>query len=170
MFKEITIAIVSASIVIGCIQIARSADKLDKESVKCLADNMYWEARNQRLAGQVAVSNVVLNRVNDPRFPNTICEVVHQGPTQKSSKDSTTYYPILHRCQFSWYCDGKSDEIPEKDRELYEHIRDVALKLYTGWFDDNTFGATYYHASYVKPAWASNKTKTTQIGLHIFYK
>jgi len=169
MFKKIISAVLSAALVTGCMKAAHSTDHFS-ESIKCLADNMYWEARNQPFAGQVAVSNVVLNRVDDPRFPNTVCEVIHQGPTKKSWSDPTVYYPVRHRCQFSWYCDGKSDEIPESDREMYQHMRSAALKVYTGWFGDNTFGATHYHASYVKPDWAASKTRTTKIGLHIFYK
>ena len=72
---------------------------------ECLADNIYFEARNQGFAGWVAVAQVTLNRVRDDRFPNTICEVVKQGLTYESG------FPIRDKCQFSWYCDGKSDTI-----------------------------------------------------------
>lgn len=140
------------------------------EEMTCLADNMYWEARNQSFAGQVAVGNVTINRVNDDRYPDSICEVVKQGPTQPSWKDPSVFYPVRHRCQFSWYCDGKEDDIHPEDLALYEHLRTVAVKVSTGWFGDNTFGATHYHATYVKPEWASTKTKTTKIDDHIFYK
>ena len=77
--------------------------------VTCLADNIYFEARNQGLAGQLAVVNVVVNRVADSRYPDTICEVVKQGPTRLSWKGTGELIPIRNRCQFSWYCDGKSD-------------------------------------------------------------
>ena len=53
------------------------------DEVRCMADNMYWESRNQTFHGLLAVGQVVMNRVHDPRYPNTICEVVHQGPTRK---------------------------------------------------------------------------------------
>ena len=72
---------------------------------ECLAENIYFEARNQGFAGWVAVAQVTLNRVRDDRFPNTICEVVKQGLTYESG------FPIRDKCQFSWYCDGKSDTI-----------------------------------------------------------
>ncbi len=62
---------------------------------------MYYEARNQGTAGRLAVSNVVLNRMNDTRFPNTVCEVVEQGPVRESWKKDGTMYPIKHKCQFS---------------------------------------------------------------------
>ena len=86
----------------------------DNEHVKCLALNMYHEARDQGTAGKLAVSAVVINRVSDSRFPNTICEVIKQGPTRKSWRDPSVSYPIKNRCQFSWYCDGVSDEVKDE--------------------------------------------------------
>ena len=82
------------------------------EHVQCLAMNMYHEARDQGTAGKLAVSAVVMNRVNDERFPNSVCEVVLQAQTRPSWRDGTPI-PIRNRCQFSWYCDGKSDEIKD---------------------------------------------------------
>ena len=76
------------------------------DQIECLAKNMYFEARGQGTAGVLAVSFVVLNRVNDHRFPNTICEVVYQAITRPSWKNKNKRYPIKNRCQFSWYCDG----------------------------------------------------------------
>ena len=142
----------------------------DNEHVKCLALNMYHEARDQGTAGKLAVSAVVLNRVNDSRFPNTICEVVKQGPTRKSWRDPAVSYPIRNKCQFSWYCDGVSDEV--KDEKSYQKILDFArLILHNDiQFVDITDGATHYHADYVKPDWAKTKTRTTEIGDHIFYR
>ena len=140
------------------------------DEVNCMAENMYWESRNQTFHGLLAVGQVVMNRVHDPRFPNTICEVIQQGPTKPSWKDPSINYPIRHRCQFSWYCDGKTDEIPEVDYQIYEFIRTMALKVSQDYFDDITEGATHYHAYYVTPEWAVTKTKTLQIDDHIFYR
>lgn len=140
------------------------------DEVKCMSENMYWESRNQTFYGLLAVGQVVMNRVHDPRFPNTICEVIHQGPTKPSWKDPSIQYPIKNRCQFSWYCDGKSDEIPEVDYEFYEFIRSLALKVAQDYFVDITEGATHYHAYYVTPEWAATKTKTLKIDDHIFYR
>ena len=142
----------------------------DNEHVKCLALNMYHEARDQGTAGRLAVSAVVLNRVNDSRFPNTICEVIKQGPTRKSWRDPSVSYPIKNRCQFSWYCDGVSDEV--KDEKTYQKILDFARLIMHNdiQFVDITDGATHYHADYVKPDWADTKTRTTEIGDHIFYR
>jgi len=140
-----------------------------EEHIQCLAVNMYHEARNQGTAGRLAVSAVVMNRVNDRRFPNTVCEVVLQSQMKKSWKTGLPV-PIKNRCQFSWYCDGKSDEV--KDKESYKKILDFArLMMHNDIkFVDITDGATHYHADYVSPSWAKTKTRTTEIGDHIFYR
>jgi N-acetylmuramoyl-L-alanine amidase len=137
---------------------------------QCLADNVYHEARNQGTAGQLAVINVTMNRVNDSRFPNTVCDVVKQGPHRKSWKDPTKYYPIKHKCQFSWYCDGKSDKI--NDMKSYEPIWALSYQVMSQGIrvPDITDGATFYHADYVSPSWANHKTKTIEIEDHIFYR
>lgn len=137
---------------------------------KCLADNIYWEARNQQGKGMVAVAMVSRNRVNDNRYPHSYCEVVEQGPTKPSWKDENVFIPVRHRCQFSWFCDGKSDVIPTADFEVYEFARTIAFKIYHGHLPDITSGATHYHADYVMPEWASSKTQTIVIDNHIFYR
>ena len=135
----------------------------------CLALNTYHEAKNQSLVGQVATAQVVMNRVEDNRFPNTICEVVKQGPTRPSWEDPKKEYPIKHRCQFSLYCDGKPD-IP-KNEKAWQKAQDVAfLVIYDKIKLDVTEGATHYHATYVKPSWAKTKKRTTRIEKHIFYR
>ena len=141
----------------------------NEKHIECLAMNMYHEARDQGTAGKLAVSAVVMNRVNDERFPNSVCEVVLQAQTRPSWRDGTPI-PIRNRCQFSWYCDGKSDEI--KDEKTYQKILDFAgLILHNNIrFVDITDGATHYHADYVSPSWAKTKTRTTEIGDHIFYR
>jgi N-acetylmuramoyl-L-alanine amidase len=140
-----------------------------EEHIQCLAVNMYHEARNQGTAGRLAVSAVVMNRVNDRRFPNSVCEVVLQSQMKKSWKTGLPV-PIKNKCQFSWYCDGKSDEV--KDKKSYKKILDFArLMMHNDIrFVDITDGATHYHADYVSPSWAKTKTRTTEIGDHIFYR
>tara|TARA_R100000030_G_scaffold89053_1_gene73243 strand:- start:604 stop:1044 length:441 start_codon:yes stop_codon:yes gene_type:complete len=135
----------------------------------CLALNTYHEAKNQSLVGQVATAQVVMNRVEDDRFPSTVCEVVKQGPTRPSWEDPEKEYPIKHRCQFSWYCDGKPDT--PKNEKAWRKAQDVAfLVLYNKIQLDVTEGATHYHATYVRPAWAKTKKRTTRIEKHIFYR
>jgi hypothetical protein len=141
-------------------------------SITCLAKNIYWEARNQSFAGQVAVGLVTINRVKDLRFPNTICSVVKQGPTRPSWKDPDLLIPIKNRCHFSWYCDGKSDEWPLYDVTAVNLAFDIADMLLDEKisFYDITLGATHYHADYVHPDWSETKEKTVEIDDHIFYK
>ena len=136
----------------------------------CLAQNVYFEARNQPLAGQMAVISVTVNRVNDSRFPNTICQVVYEGPHRPSWKGTGEMIPIRHKCQFSWYCDGK-DDTPH-DMATYDRIYLMSEMVVTGQIElvDLTDGATHYHADYVRPAWASTKIKTIEIEDHIFYR
>ena len=131
----------------------------------CLALNTYHEAKNQSMIGQVATAQVVMNRVADRRYPNTVCEVVKQGPKYKGSD-----VPVRHKCQFSWFCDGKSDE-PKKDSKEWRMAQEYARIVLSGRIVlDVTEGATHYHATYVKPSWAKTKTRTTRIESHIFYR
>jgi N-acetylmuramoyl-L-alanine amidase len=152
---------------------------LDIEEARCLAENIYHEARNQGTAGWLAVASVTFNRVTDRRFPNTICGVVFQAETKeswktKSKKDipdaERIFYPVRHRCQFSWYCDGKSDDI--NHISIFLEIMTFTKFILTSqiMMFDITDGATFYHADYVTPSWAKSKTKTIEIGDHIFYR
>ena len=131
----------------------------------CMALNIYHEANNQSMLGQIAVGQVVMNRVADSRFPDTVCEVVKQAVTHKG-----TNKPILFRCSFSWYCDGKKDE-PEYDSKSWFLAQDYARIVLSGKIVlDVTQGATHYHATYVRPSWAKTKKRTTRIDRHIFYR
>ena len=166
MIKEIVVSFMVATTSVDMPEV----NAFRNQEAVCLAKNMYYEARNQGLAGQLAVSLVVMNRVKDDRYPNTICEVVEQGPVRESWKKNGVFYPIRNRCQFSWYCDGKSDE--PKEPTTYERLLDLSLDLV---YDDLqvvdfTEGATHYHADYVYPAWRKSKTKTVEIADHIFYR
>ena len=166
MIKEVVLSFLVATTSVDKVEV----DKFRHTEATCLAKNMYYEARNQGLAGQLAVSLVVMNRVKDSRYPNTVCGVVEQGPTRESWKKNGTFYPIRNRCQFSWFCDGKSDE--PKEPTTYKRLLDLALVLV---YDDIqivdfTEGATHYHADYVYPAWRKSKTKTVEIADHIFYR
>ena len=138
---------------------------LIETALMCLALNTYHEAKNQSMIGQVATAQVVMNRVADSRYPNTVCEVVKQGPKYKGSD-----VPVRHKCQFSWFCDGKSDA-PKRDSKEWFKAQDYARIVLSGRIAlDVTEGATHYHATYVRPAWAKTKTRTTRIERHIFYR
>ena len=128
----------------------------------CLALNIYWESRNQGIVGQLAVGQVVMNRVADKRYPDTPCKVVMQGPVYRSG------YPVRHRCQFSWYCDGKSDK-PD-DEYAWAYAQMVAADVLRGEVPDFTGGSTHYHAYYVKPYWSDLMLYQGDFGSHYFFR
>ena len=130
-----------------------------------MAFNIYHEANNQSMLGQIAVGQVVMNRVEDSRFPDTVCEVVKQAVTYKG-----TDKPVLHKCQFSWYCYGKKDEPNYNSKSWSKALKYAVVVLGGDITLDFTDGATHYHATYVRPAWAKTKTRTTRIDRHIFYR
>ena len=143
---------------------------VDPKQKECLAKNIYFEAATESTAGKLAVAQVTLNRVKSDTYPNTICEVIKEGPHYKSHRTGKMV-PIRDRCQFSWYCDGKADNPhPGKywnvSKDLAEYVLVKGSDLV-----DITDGATHYYADYIpEPAWAREEKKTTQIDFHIFYK
>lgn len=124
----------------------------DKRQIQCLAENAYFEAGNQSTKGMIAVTNVVMNRAKDERFPSTACAVVHQKASGV--------------CQFSWVCEGKKKI---RDWALFEKTKKIAEHVYIGNYGDVTHGAKFYHANYVSPGWR-NMTHVATIGDHIFYR
>jgi len=147
---------------------------VDLEQAYCLAENIYYESRNEDLRGQFAVASVTLNRANDPRFPKTICEVVKQVNVAKATKKLV--------CAFSWYCerDKRGKEIPvrNKDGTINQHVVDqfqvaaiIAITVLSGATDDNTNGATHFHNPYTShPAWRKELKRTMRVGNHDFYR
>ena len=136
----------------------------------CLQKNAYFEARNQSDAGMVAVTHVVLNRVASDRFPNTVCGVVEDAHMNKWWKENHDRdVPVRHKCQFSWFCDGLSDE--PKEKEAWKHAQRVALEAYALWNVgfDNSDGSLWYHAQNVRPLWRKDFRYVTQIDDHLFY-
>ena len=133
------------------------------EMLTCIALNVYYEARSEPMNGQYAVAHVVLNRVADDSFPDDACKVVKQG-----------YHKGKHRCQFSWYCDGKSDAIrnEKKFNKIVEFSRYFINDYYHKDHVDITDGALFYHASWMEkyPKWSKTKRKLAQFDSHIFYR
>lgn len=128
-----------------------------KKEQRCLAEAIYFEARGETEEGQIAVAQVVLNRVKNPSYPNSICGVVYQNKHKRN------------RCQFSFACDGIKDRISSKGawktaQKLAREVSDG--KQYLKMVD----ASTHYHATYVNPRWAKSMAKRGQVGLHIFYK
>lgn len=135
----------------------------NKPEMWCLAQNIYYEARGSNRADRIAVADVVLNRVQDTRYPNTICGVVQQGKQYADGR------MVRNRCQFSWYCDGKSDWPTNMD--VWVDAQQIAYNMLV--HNDGrglTEGATHYHADYVSPKWARTLQLTGRIGVHIYYR
>ena len=132
----------------------------------CMAQNIYFESANQSFAGKLAVGHVVINRVRDEQFPNNVCDVIYQAKTRINWKGNEV--PIRNQCQFSWYCDGKSDEpVDSKTWMTSLYIADLLLEV---GYRDITEGALYYHADYIHPYWADVLEHVVTIDNHLFYK
>ena len=122
----------------------------------CLTEALYFEARGETVRGQMAVAEVILNRVDSKRFPSTVCRVVNQGTGR------------LHACQFSYTCDGLPEHVAEK--AAWIRAGKIAAVMLAGAPRALTNGATFYHTTAVKPSWASAFRKTARIGDHLFYR
>lgn len=143
---------------------------IDEEQALCLAMNVYHEAKGETLAGKSAVAHVTLNRVAHKKYPNNVCDVIFDAQTRVNWKGNIV--PIRDRCQFSWYCDGKADDIRSTDNNhAWRVAQDIAFNImvfnkYNGLVE----GATHYHADYVDPDWNKTITLVTKIDDHIFYR
>lgn len=133
---------------------SRPAPTLKGEDMQCLAQALYFEARGESIKGQFAVAEVILNRVDSPQYPNTVCGVTHQGGKRQ--------------CQFSFACDGRPDTIREK--AAYLEVSKVAEAALTGAPRSLTSGAMHFHAKHASPSWARKSGRTAAIGAHVFYR
>ena len=146
--------------------------KYTAADVLCLAKNIYFEAGVESTAGKLAVANVTLNRTLGDNYPNTICEVVHEGIHRYNARIEE-YVPVRDRCQFSWYCDGLLDD-PREGR-TWESAQELAKRVLVNHYDraliDITDGATHYHANWMEtyPKWSKKKKIMASIDRHIFY-
>ncbi|MBZ9696706.1 MULTISPECIES: cell wall hydrolase [unclassified Mesorhizobium] len=133
------------------------ASVFSKPEQKCLANGIYFEARGEAVRGQAAVAQVILNRVRNPAYPNSICGVVYQNDSW------------FNRCQFSFACDGRKKRIDNP--VAYKTAQDVGMAVTAGKiFIPEVGSSTHYYANYVHPGWARTMQKMTKIGLHIFYR
>ncbi|MCV2868153.1 cell wall hydrolase [Defluviimonas sp. WL0002] len=126
-----------------------SSDELD-----CLAQALYFEARGESIKGQAAVAEVILNRVDSPSFPKTVCAVVNQGGNGG--------------CQFSYTCDGRAEVVAEP--EAWKRSAKIAGAMLDGAPRILTEGATYFHTPQVSPSWSKRFELTATIGAHLFYR
>lgn len=121
---------------------------------QCMTQALYFEARGETVKGEFAVAEVILNRKDSPRYPGTICGVVHQGGQGG--------------CQFSFTCDGYSDTIREAD--AYVQAGKIARLMLDGAPRALTLGATHFHTRSVRPGWGNQFAQTASIGAHVFYR
>lgn len=133
--------------------------------VECMALNVYHEARGESLAGKSAVAHVVMNRVSSEDYPSSICDVVYSANTD------ATGFPLRNQCQFSWYCDGRPDEVSLEELDSWRESVEVALLVMMGLTIDPTSGAThYYNPKKASPEWISSFEQTAILGNHRFLK
>ncbi|MDQ2093507.1 cell wall hydrolase [Rhodobacteraceae bacterium 10Alg 79] len=125
------------------------------EQWRCLAEALYFEARGESIRGQFAVAEVIMNRVDSPLFPNTVCGVINQGTGRKFA------------CQFTYTCDGHAEHINEPG--AFARVGKIAKLMLKGAPRSLTKGATYYHTHAVKPSWSRKFQRTASIGVHYFY-
>lgn len=149
--------LISAGVVLllAGIVVIKEIQWYNQVQLECLSLNIYFEARGEPRMGQVAVAQVVMNRVDDDRFPGTVCAVVKQT----GSKDGV--------CQFSWWCDRHGD-LPRHKGD-WELAQKIARAVYQGGMSDPTGGALWYHTVDVKPIWRIRLKRGPRIGQHIFY-
>tara|TARA_R110000851_G_scaffold17372_1_gene55174 strand:+ start:495 stop:1067 length:573 start_codon:yes stop_codon:yes gene_type:complete len=139
---------------------------LTDEQSHCLAEAIYFEGGNQTIDGMTAIGQVIMNRVENKHFPDSICDVVHQGPRNGG--------PVtLHRCQFSYFCDGKGDTFPLNDTpgevKSAKNAWAVAGRIMAGTEIDTTFGSDHYHANYATPPWSKVYSHVATVDAHLFY-
>lgn len=148
----------SAAEIIGKLEVQavdpQGREQLD-DPITCLARSIYWEARGEKAASMEAVASVVMNRLGHVGFPDTVCGVVRQGREKGA-------------CQFSWWCDGRSDQAQED--EAYATAKEIARKALNLQLKDRTGGALYFHHRNVTPGWSAEYRQTVEIGAFAFYK
>ncbi len=131
----------------------------ERRELTCLSLNVYYEARGESLAGQMAVAEVTMNRVASPRYPRTVCEVVYQKKWDHLRK--------RHVSAFSW---TEFDIVPHPESKPWKQAQTAAEAVYYRKYPPMVNGALHYHAAYIKPSWARGKKPLARIDNHIFYK
>lgn len=124
---------------------------------ECLAEAIYFESRGEPLSGQIAVAEVILNRVDSPAYPKTVCGVTRQGVGTAG-----------RACQFSYACDGRSDVM--NSAQPRDRARKLATLMLAGRERTVTDGATHFHTTAVRPSWSRKLTRVAKVGHHVFYR
>jgi N-acetylmuramoyl-L-alanine amidase len=135
------------------------AVELERRNIACLARNVYHEARGEPLDGQYAVAEVTMNRLASSRYPDSVCAVVHEKRWDAIRK--------RYVGAFSW---TEFYSVPEPEGEAWALAQKVAEDVYHRRVPPRLDGATFYHATYIKPSWARTQERVTRIGRHVFYR
>lgn len=122
----------------------------------CLTEALYFEARGESFKGISAVAEVIINRKNSSKFPNSVCAVISQGVGGRPG------------CQFSYKCDGKAEVYHEP--KAYARVAKMAKLKLEGRLQKVTNGALFYHTTAVSPSWSRKFRRTAKVGVHLFYK
>jgi spore germination cell wall hydrolase CwlJ-like protein len=135
------------------------ADRFERQSLHCLALNVYYEARGEPSSGQYAVAEVTMNRVASEYYPDTVCEVVYQKRWDRLRK--------RYVGAFSW---TELDRRPAPEGREWRRAREVAETVYRNRHEPKLDGVLHYHAVYIKPSWSRGKKPVARIGKHLFYR
>lgn len=130
--------------------------QIDVRQQNCLSQAIYYEARGESQRGQIAVAEVIMNRVRSGYYPASICGVVYQGSHRSTG------------CQFTFTCDGSLNHQPRG--RAWDRAQRVATAVMSGYTRPITQGATHYHTHAVNPVWNSGLVETTSIESHVFYR
>lgn len=144
----------SLLLVVCSLFVSDAVHAMSSKDVKCLARNIYYEARGEDIKAQIAVANVTINRVKHSKYPDSICKVIHQP------------------YQFSWTTGYKRPHESKVDIEAWRLAVKIARNAINGKYGDVTRGATHYHSVRVKPSWAKSRKvkRVARIGKHVFYR
>ncbi len=133
-----------------------AAPSVNQREHDCLAQTIYYEARGETQRGQLAVAEVVMNRVRSPHYPNSVCSVVYQGHERATG------------CQFTFTCDGSLNHRPRG--RAWDRAKRLATAVMLGYTRPITQRATHYHTTAINPVWSAGLVETTKVDSHVFYR
>jgi len=152
-------SVIALLMVFTLVMRAMVSNDLKQRDLTCLAMNVYHEARGEPLEGQFGVAEVTMNRVSDPRYPDSVCEVVYQKR-----------WDYLRKRQVSAFSWTEFDTVDVPEGEAWQRAVSVAEATLSGDHADSLDGAIHYHAAYIRPSWTRGKQPVAKIGRHVFYR
>ena len=156
--------VICLMVVLGVVLTFNTAKAIDRpEDMGCLVEAIYFEGRSESISGMIGIGVVILNRVRNKRYPDTICAVVHDGRYWEGN-------PIKYKCAFTYWCDGKPERY--NDIKALARVQEVVILLMNGVTIEGFELATHYHANYVEPYWSYSEdfVYLGRIGRHLFYE